>query len=240
MLTELGMSDLHERVYVELLNARVDSAVGLATVLGVDLADIRAAVSTLEEHGLVRTSSNGSGGLRAAPPDLAVDALFLQRLARLQRARLDLPEWAARHLSPQGRTGRGEDVGEILETAVGGPAITAAFERFQRSAQREIRAFDSPPYSLPNDENYAELEALDRGVTYRVVYDRSALELPQAVRRISAHPANPRRMLPVYDSGDSLHQSDAGYEAMGNAIPLDLFQMGGTSSYPLTPLKPAA
>jgi lysophospholipase L1-like esterase len=37
-------------------------------------------------------------------------------------------------------------------------------------------------------------------------------------------PANPRRMLPAYDSGDSLHPSDAGYEAMGNAIDLNLFQ----------------
>lgn len=47
-------------------------------------------------------------------------------------------------------------------------------------------------------------------------------------------PANPRRMLPVYDSGDSLHPSDAGYEAMGSAIPLNLFQVGGTQ------LRPAA
>lgn len=38
-------------------------------------------------------------------------------------------------------------------------------------------------------------------------------------------PENPRRMLPVYDSGDSLHPSDAGYEAMGNAVDLDLFHV---------------
>jgi len=37
-------------------------------------------------------------------------------------------------------------------------------------------------------------------------------------------PANPRRMLPSYDSGDSLHPSDAGYEAMGNAVDLNLFR----------------
>jgi len=36
-------------------------------------------------------------------------------------------------------------------------------------------------------------------------------------------PANPRRILPIYDSGDTLHPSDAGYEAMGNAIDLALF-----------------
>ncbi|MEV0719204.1 SGNH/GDSL hydrolase family protein [Asanoa sp. NPDC050611] len=39
-------------------------------------------------------------------------------------------------------------------------------------------------------------------------------------------PANPHRMLAAYDSGDSLHPSDAGYQAMGEAIPLNLFQQG--------------
>lgn len=77
-----------------------------------------------------------------------------------------------------------------METAVGGAAITQMFVRFQQSAQREIRAFDSPPYSLPNDENYTELENLDRGVRYRVVYDRRALELPDAASRISAYAAS--------------------------------------------------
>jgi lysophospholipase L1-like esterase len=33
-------------------------------------------------------------------------------------------------------------------------------------------------------------------------------------------PAHPDRMLPIYDSGDSLHPGDAGYTAMGSAVPL--------------------
>jgi len=37
-------------------------------------------------------------------------------------------------------------------------------------------------------------------------------------------PANPRRMLAIYDSGDTLHPNDAGYAAMGNAIDLNLFR----------------
>jgi lysophospholipase L1-like esterase len=38
-------------------------------------------------------------------------------------------------------------------------------------------------------------------------------------------PANPNKILPAYDSGDQLHPSDMGYKAMGEAIPLDLFDM---------------
>ena len=37
-------------------------------------------------------------------------------------------------------------------------------------------------------------------------------------------PAEPTRMLPVYDSGDHLHPSDAGYDAMADAIDLQLFR----------------
>lgn len=36
-------------------------------------------------------------------------------------------------------------------------------------------------------------------------------------------PANPSKILPAFDSGDQLHPGDAGYKAMGEAIPLSLF-----------------
>jgi lysophospholipase L1-like esterase len=38
-----------------------------------------------------------------------------------------------------------------------------------------------------------------------------------------ADPADPLRMLSTYDSGDHLHPNDAGYQAMANAINLNLF-----------------
>jgi lysophospholipase L1-like esterase len=36
-------------------------------------------------------------------------------------------------------------------------------------------------------------------------------------------PASPNRILPAFDSGDQLHPGDAGYKAMGEAVPLSLF-----------------
>ena len=36
-------------------------------------------------------------------------------------------------------------------------------------------------------------------------------------------PAHPTRMLPIYDCGDHLHPSDRGYNAMGDAVDLALF-----------------
>jgi lysophospholipase L1-like esterase len=46
------------------------------------------------------------------------------------------------------------------------------------------------------------------------------IDFEKAVR----DPAHPTRMLPAYDGGDHLHPSDAGMQAMANAIPLDLFK----------------
>ena len=37
-------------------------------------------------------------------------------------------------------------------------------------------------------------------------------------------PSDPDRMLAVYDGGDHLHPSDAGYKAMADAIELSLFR----------------
>lgn len=37
-------------------------------------------------------------------------------------------------------------------------------------------------------------------------------------------PMAPKQFLPLYDHGDHLHPSDAGYKAMGDAVNLDLFQ----------------
>jgi lysophospholipase L1-like esterase len=41
---------------------------------------------------------------------------------------------------------------------------------------------------------------------------------------ITRDPTVPTRLHPLYDSGDHLHPNDAGYEAMGYAIDLELFK----------------
>lgn len=43
---------------------------------------------------------------------------------------------------------------------------------------------------------------------------------------VTRDPANPTFFLPIYDSGDHLHPSDAGYQAMAEAIDLKLFKKG--------------
>ena len=43
---------------------------------------------------------------------------------------------------------------------------------------------------------------------------------------VTRDPSNPTFFLPIYDSGDHLHPNNAGYAAMGQAVPLELFKNG--------------
>jgi lysophospholipase L1-like esterase len=47
--------------------------------------------------------------------------------------------------------------------------------------------------------------------------------------RVTRDPAHPTRFLPAYDSGDHLHPNDLGYQAMGAAVPLELFRSVGVA-----------
>lgn len=82
-----------------------------------------------------------------------------------------------------------------------------------------LTPFDRPATDARATEREAKRQALNAwirtGGAYDAVIDFDA---------ITRDPANPRRFLPQYDSGDHLHPSDAGYQAMGEAIDLALFR----------------
>ena len=68
-------------------------------------------------------------------------------------------------------------------------------------------------------ENEAMRQAVNQWIRASGAFD-AVIDFDVAIR----DPAHPDRMLPVYDSGDHLHPSDAGYRAMGESIDLTLFR----------------
>jgi lysophospholipase L1-like esterase len=59
--------------------------------------------------------------------------------------------------------------------------------------------------------------------------------------RVTRDPAHPARFLPAYDSGDHLHPNDLGYQAMGTAVPLELFRsVGGAAPKAVSQLSSSA
>jgi lysophospholipase L1-like esterase len=65
----------------------------------------------------------------------------------------------------------------------------------------------------------AKVEAVNHWIRTSGVFD-GVIDFYKA----TGDPAQPDRFLPAYDSGDHLHPSDAGYEAMADAIDLSLFR----------------
>lgn len=61
-------------------------------------------------------------------------------------------------------------------------------------------------------------QAVNRWIRTSGAYD-AVIDFDAAIR----DPAEPARMLPGYDSGDHLHPSDAGHQAMADAVDLELF-----------------
>jgi lysophospholipase L1-like esterase len=76
------------------------------------------------------------------------------------------------------------------------------------------------PFARAPDDREAKRQALNEWIRHSGAYD-AVIDFDAVTR----DPANPRRLLPLYDSGDQLHPSDAGYQAMAGAIDLALFRM---------------
>src|SRR5205823_2296756 len=86
------------------------------------------------------------------------------------------------------------------------------------------------PFANAPDAREAVRVAVNTWIRTTPEYD-GYVDFDVAVR----DPANPRRMLAAYDSGDTLHPNDAGYEAMGNAVDLSLFGIVRTIPRALLP-----
>lgn len=104
--------------------------------------------------------------------------------------------------------------------------IVAAYaQMIERARARGIRSigatiipYGTSGYYHPDAANEAAREAINAWIRAPGHFD-AVIDFDAVMR----DPADPRRMLPALDSGDGLHPSLAGYEAMANAIPLSLF-----------------
>ncbi|MFB4196474.1 SGNH/GDSL hydrolase family protein [Streptomyces carpaticus] len=105
--------------------------------------------------------------------------------------------------------------------------ITAGLDQLAREARAGgLRVVGAT--LMPFEGHYAwtpELEAVRLAVNERLrsggVFD-GLVDLDAALR----DPARPSRLLPVFDSGDGLHPTDAGYEAMAGAVDPGVLEAG--------------
>ncbi|MFI9007523.1 SGNH/GDSL hydrolase family protein [Actinosynnema sp. NPDC053489] len=77
-------------------------------------------------------------------------------------------------------------------------------------------------YDDPDGHREASRQAVNEWVRTGGAFD-AVLDFDAAVR----DPHDPRRLLAAYDEGDHLHLSPAGYRALADAVPLELFERSG-------------
>ncbi|TMR88946.1 helix-turn-helix transcriptional regulator [Nonomuraea basaltis] len=175
MLEIIGLSSAEEALYEALVER---SAATLA-----ELGHEAATAARLEELGLITRLPGDPPRYVAVSPELGLDVLIHARTRELTEARHRIARLAARRHRPVPEP----DAAGLVEVVLGREAVSRWFERLQQGARRQVRVFDAPPYATVADGNTAELELLRRGVEYRVLYDRRAMEAPGTLAAITRY-----------------------------------------------------
>jgi DNA-binding CsgD family transcriptional regulator len=166
-----GISDLTERVYRTIVQDGVRDPGVLADRLGDDPDTVYAAVDELTRVGLVQIRA---GELEPLPPRLPLQALadqYVRAAAAAREASDVLAEvWARQASTP--------DYMEVLTTTAQVMDVAA---RLHADAETEVRALSIGPNgeaAPPPNAQPGALDAMARGVSYRVVYGAQILRQP--------------------------------------------------------------
>lgn len=175
MLDVLGLNPVEEATYRRLITLPSANSADLAEQLEVELGDLRAALTTLAEKGLVATSTNGTEQYVASPPMVALGSLVRDRQDDLNRARSELESLTEQYRGAAAQ----RTVTDVIDVVTGQQAVAQRFAQLQRSARGEVLALVRAGVAVVSAaENAEEDLAAERGVTYRVIVERAVLEQP--------------------------------------------------------------
>ncbi|MGH2710320.1 MAG: helix-turn-helix domain-containing protein [Actinomycetota bacterium] len=169
VLESVGISELEEAVYRSIIERPGRTVKQVAEATSLTQRDARGILRVLEQKGLVTFGPGTPQQFMPAPPDVALEALVLQRQEQLENVRAIASSFAERVresveiASPL----------EVIEVISGPTAMTQRVNQLQRQAQQEICILDRPPHVTSS--NPLELELLASGIRYRTIYDQEML-----------------------------------------------------------------
>jgi predicted transcriptional regulator/DNA-binding CsgD family transcriptional regulator len=181
MWEAVGIPDVEARVYEALIMQGRSTVEGLSGRTNLTTSKITRALGNLIGRGLATRAPGRPARYYAVQPSLAGSVLIAKReheLGQLQQHLNKLDDAFHAEMAANRSV-------EYVERVEGAARIYRSFVRIQRSAQREVRAFDKPPYFVSPGEhgdegpNLEERRSLAAGtVGYRVVYDQESVALP--------------------------------------------------------------
>ncbi|WP_019545955.1 LuxR C-terminal-related transcriptional regulator [Streptomyces sulphureus] len=181
MLDALDLDPLQQQVYEALVDGAATVAEMRAT-LDLGATECREALVSLEKRNLVgRFPAERGGEERFLPvaPEAAFESTLLAREEEIHRARRHIQHLAARFRA----NGAGRDPADLVEIVTGRAAVIRQVDQLQRSARRQIRGIDRPPYANSDPDRFdpktgmmpVQQQMLRRGLGYRVIYDTDGL-----------------------------------------------------------------
>lgn len=183
LLQAAGLTAAEESTYLTLVRQGSAPLPQLADRTELTAAQVRRALAGLHRKGLVHRTPAPHDKVVPVPPDLAVEQLIQRRMEELERTR----EAAYRLADEAQHRIAHRSTEDLIEIVSGRAAVGRAFDRVQRTAQREMRVLVAPPFAKPNEVNRTQLDREAAGVVYRGVYDASVLDDPASAAAAIVH-----------------------------------------------------
>lgn len=185
-LKTLGISEAEEYLYRWLLarpNAKVSE---IAKALMLSPARTQRLLDSLEDKGLATHTPERPRRFIPAMPDIALEALALQRENELHRLRTVIKDLTEQAMSARIH----EENRQIVELISSRASERLIVDQMHRTAKREFVSLIRPPVLIsrldtPHEQDQRQQRASQaRGVRYRSIVDSDLLNLPGAIARV--------------------------------------------------------
>lgn len=176
MLESVGLDEDAEHAYDVLLHEEQLTVGRLAGTLDLAPARARQALDSLVTAGLALCHQGRPARYEPVDPRTGLTGLIRSRQRELERVAASVEAYAADYHERNLRS----DPRLLVEVIEGPNEITRRVELLVASAEREILAFDAPPYVSPTSTGSpSERDALARGVSIRAAYATEVLAIPE-------------------------------------------------------------
>ncbi|MGW2049700.1 helix-turn-helix domain-containing protein [Streptomyces sp. NPDC001858] len=183
MLEAVGLSPEQESVYRLLVTFDRATVDDITERTATTRAEGLRVLETLTEMGLATGTDGTPRVFRAVPPDVALLPRIKNNADALHVAQME----AGRLVETYRETARRHDAGQLLEVITGAAALRQHLKRIQADSRHEMLWLCKAQYvAMPSGTNTEEYEALARGVSYRVLYEKDFFADEGAVANVVA------------------------------------------------------